>query len=305
MDTEIKVVVNSEYSGLRLDKFLAEQEELELSRSFIKKLIEEGKVTVNGLHRKASYKVRGGEIIAVLLPPPRELSVKPEEIPLDIVYEDEDLVVVNKKAGMVVHPAEGNWDGTLVNALLYHCQNLSGIGGVLRPGIVHRLDKDTSGLLVVAKNDLAHQSLAEQIKEKKAVREYWTIVHGYLKNKEGIIDLPIGRHPRDRQKMAVVSNGKTAQTVYKVLEEFNKGFTLIQAKLLTGRTHQIRVHFSYLGHPVLGDPKYGHQNNPFGVKRQMLHAIKLSFIHPRSGELLEFTAPLPEDFQRVLAKLRG
>jgi len=167
------------------------------------------------------------------------------------------------------------------------------------------LDKDTSGLLVVAKNDLAHQSLAEQIKAKNAVREYWTIVHGYLKNKEGIIDLPIGRNPKDRQKMAVVSNGKPAQTVYKVLEEFNGGFTLIQAKLLTGRTHQIRVHFSYLGHPVLGDLKYGPQNNPLGVKRQMLHAIKLSFIHPRSGELLEFTAPLPEDFQKVLAKLRG
>ncbi|GAV23747.1 RluA family pseudouridine synthase [Carboxydothermus pertinax] len=304
MEAEIKVMVSAEFNGFRLDKFLAEQEELDLSRSFIQKLIAEGRVNVNGINKKASYKVKGGEIITVVIPPPHKLTVTPEKIPLDIIYEDEDLVVVNKKAGMVVHPAEGNWEGTLVNALLYHCQNLSGIGGVLRPGIVHRLDKDTSGLLVVAKNDLAHQSLAEQIKTKRAIREYWAIVHGLLKNKKGLIDLPIGRDPRDRQKMAVVSHGKPAQTEYFVLEEFKKGFTLVKAKLLTGRTHQIRVHFSYLGHPVLGDPKYGAKSNPFGLKRQMLHALKLSFTHPRSGELLDFTAPLPEDFQEVLEKLR-
>ena len=305
METEVKVLVDYDFNGYRLDKFLAEQEELDLSRSFIQKLITEGQITVNGVTKKASYKVKGGEIITVKIPPPRELEVVPEKIPLDIVYEDEDLVVVNKKAGMVVHPAEGNWDGTLVNALLYHCQNLSGIGGILRPGIVHRLDKDTSGLLVVAKNDLAHQSLAEQIKEKKAIREYWAIVHGFLKSKEGTINLPIGRDTKDRQKMAVVAGGKPAQTLYWVTEEYKKGFSLIKTKLLTGRTHQIRVHFSHLGHPVLGDPKYGPKNNPFGVKRQMLHAFKLSFMHPRRRELVEFTAPLPEDFQKVLTALRA
>jgi len=305
MGTEVKIVVDLDYNGWRLDKFLAEQEEIDLSRSFIQKLINEGQITVDGVPKKASYKVKGGEFITINIPPPRELEVVAEKIPIDIVFEDDDLVVINKKAGMVVHPAEGNWEGTLVNALLYHCQNLSGIGGILRPGIVHRLDKDTSGLIVVAKNDFAHRSLAQQIKEKQALREYMAIIYGFLKNKEGLIDLPIGRDPKDRQKMAVTGNGKPAQTKYWVIEEYKKGFSLIKAKLLTGRTHQIRVHFSYLGHPILGDFKYGPRNNKYGIKRQLLHAYKLSFRHPRSHEQLEFTVPLPKDMEEIIALIKA
>lgn len=274
------------------------------SRSYVQSLIEEGHVLVNGSVKKSNYKIRLGDQIQVVVPPPRELKVDPENIPLEIVYEDEDVLVVNKPRGMVVHPAPGAWTGTMVNALLYHCRSLSGINGVLRPGIVHRIDKDTSGLLVVAKNDLAHQGLAEQIKAHSMARQYLAIVHGVLYEPSGTVDAPIGRDHCDRKKMAVIfHNSKRAITHYDVLERF-KDFTYVQARLETGRTHQIRVHMAYLKHPVLGDPLYGPKRNPFDVHGQMLHAKHLGFVHPRTGENLEFDAPPPEIFASVLDQIK-
>ncbi|WP_368294039.1 RluA family pseudouridine synthase [Dehalobacter sp. TBBPA1] len=289
--------------GQRLDTALAEC--TSLSRSYLQNLIQQGCVLVNSQSRKANYRVQEEDRVEISIPPAQKLDVLPEELPLDIVYEDDDLLVVNKPQGMVVHPAPGAWSGTLVNALLYHCQNLSGINGVIRPGIIHRIDKDTSGLLVVAKTDDAHHHLAHQIKEHSVGRSYRAVVHGLMSEPSGTVDAPIGRDPKDRKKMAVVfKNSRNAVTHYYVLERFMQ-FTEIKAVLDTGRTHQIRVHMAYLKHPVLGDPLYGPKKNPFGMTGQVLHAETLSFIHPRTGEKMTFTADPPESFRDVLEKLKN
>ncbi|MFZ5649474.1 MAG: RluA family pseudouridine synthase [Bacillota bacterium] len=289
-------------SGQRLDVYLA-GENPRMSRSHIQKLISEGMVDVNGMPARTNYRLRMGDAVVLRIPPPVELVVEPEPIPLDIYYEDPDVVVVNKPRGMVVHPAEGNYTGTMVNALMYHCQDLSGINGVMRPGIVHRLDKDTSGLLMVAKNDFAHMELARQLSERRVERRYLALVHGAMKYDRGKVDAPIGRHPRDRQRMAVEPrNGKPAVTHYSVIGRYG-GFTYLELRLETGRTHQIRVHMAYLGYPVVGDPRYGPAKNPFGLEGQFLHAALLGFVHPRSGEKKVFQAPLPEELQKVLDKI--
>ena len=291
-------------SGVRLDKFLADSG-LELSRSAAVGMIDNGNVTVNGKAQNKKYKLSDGDEVIIRIPDPVPYDAEAENIPLDIVYEDEDLLVVNKPKGMVVHPAAGNYDGTMVNALLYHCgDSLSGINGVLRPGIVHRIDKDTSGLLIVAKNDRAHKLLAEQIKEHSFTREYEAIVFGNLKNDEGTVDAPIGRHPVDRKKMCITSkNSKNAVTHYQVLERL-RGYTYIRCILETGRTHQIRVHLASLGHPVAGDMIYGVKNEKVPFTGQCLHARKIGFIHPTSGKYMEFVSPLPDYFEQFLAKLR-
>ncbi len=289
-------------SSSRLDLALADA--TRKSRNFIQNLIDKERVLVNGEVRKANYKVQATDTIEINIPRPRELNVQPENIELDIVYEDNDLLVVNKPQGMTVHPAPGVWSGTLVNALLYHCKNLSGINGVIRPGIVHRIDKDTSGLLVVAKNDDAHNRLAEQIKAHSVKRCYRAVVHGILSEPSGTIDAPIGRNPKDRKKMAVVfKNCKNAVTHYYVIERLLQ-FTEIKAVLETGRTHQIRVHMAYIKHPVLGDPLYGPKKNIFDLHRQVLHAETLAFIHPRTGERMEFSCEPPKSFLDVIANLR-
>ncbi|WP_434511536.1 RluA family pseudouridine synthase [Desulfitobacterium sp. AusDCA] len=289
--------------GIRLDVGVTEV--IGKTRSFVQSLIGDGFVHVNGLVKKSNYKMRSGDRVKVIIPPPKELQVEAENIPLDIVYEDDDVLVVNKPQGMVVHPAPGSWNGTLVNALLYHCRNLSGINGVIRPGIVHRIDKDTSGLLVVAKNDQAHQGLAAQIKEHSMARKYIAIVHGVVLESTGTVEAPIGRDTIDRKKMAVsFHNSKSAVTHYEVLERFRE-FTFLRARLETGRTHQIRVHMAYLKHPVLGDPLYGPRRNPFGIEGQMLHAEHLGFVHPRTGEWLEFTVEPPEIFIKIINQLKN
>lgn len=291
-------------SGVRLDKFLADSG-IELSRSAAVTLIENGGVTVNGEQQNKKFKLNENDKVIIRVPDPVPYEAKAENIPLDIVYEDAELLVVNKPKGMVVHPAAGNYEGTLVNALLYHCGNsLSGINGVLRPGIVHRIDKDTSGLLIVAKNDHAHKILAEQIKAHSFTREYEAIVFGNLKNESGTVDAPIGRHPVDRKKMCITQkNSKNAVTHYQVLENL-KGYTYIQCILETGRTHQIRVHMASLGHPVAGDMVYGVKNEKVPFTGQCLHARKIGFIHPSSEQYMEFTSPLPDYFEQFLTKLR-
>ncbi|MHB8124285.1 MAG: RluA family pseudouridine synthase [Desulfitobacteriaceae bacterium] len=287
--------------GMRIDVGVTEA--LDKSRSFVQNLISEGHVLVNGEIKKANYKIRLGDQVQVEIPEPRLLEVLPEDIPLDIVFEDEDLIVVNKVQGMVVHPAPGAWTGTLVNALMYHCDNLSGINGVLRPGIVHRIDKDTSGLLVIAKSDLAHEKLSEQLKEHSTARKYRAIVHGILQEPGGTVNAPIGRDPSERKRMAVTSqNSKRAVTHYTILENFRE-FSNVEVQLETGRTHQIRVHMAYIRHPVLGDPLYGPKQNRFNLNGQMLHAVELGFVHPRNGNWLQFSAPLPEKFIEILGKL--
>lgn len=288
--------------GVRLDVGVTEV--LGKSRSFVQNLIGQGKVKVNGSSKKANYKVRQGDVIAVEIPALLEAKAEPEDILLDILYEDEDVLVVNKPQGMVVHPAPGAWTGTLVNALLYHCRSLSGINGVLRPGIVHRIDKDTSGILAVAKNDVAHQSLAAQLKVHSMERKYLALVRGVILESSGTVEAPIGRDPTQRKRMAVVmQNSKAAVTHYVALERFKEA-TLLEVRLETGRTHQIRVHMAYINHPVLGDPLYGPAKNAFGLQAQMLHAVHLGFAHPRSGEWLEFKAPVPGIFAELLVKLR-
>lgn len=288
--------------GIRLDVGVTDI--LGKSRSFVQELIAQECVTVNGSVKKANYKVRQGDKIKVQFPSPRESTAEPENIPLEILYEDEDLLVVNKPQGMVVHPAPGAWRGTLVNALLYHCHNLSGINGVLRPGIVHRIDKDTSGILVVAKNDIAHQGLAVQLKAHTMERKYLALVHGVVSEPSGTVDAPIGRDPLDRKRMAVVmQHAKLAVSHYTVLERFRET-TYLEVHLETGRTHQIRVHMRYIKHPVLGDPVYGPQKNQFGLQGQMLHAAQLGFEHPRSGKWLRFDAPVPSRFAVLLERLR-
>ncbi len=296
------IIVEEEMDGERLDALVADQVE-QLSRSLVKNLIGAGKVLVNGVSHKASYRVREGEEISIEIPEPQVLKIEPRDIPPEIIYQDEDLAVINKPKGLVVHPAHGNWDYTLVNALMYHIKDLSGINGQLRPGIVHRLDKDTSGVMVVAKNDRTHRSLAEQIKEHSIKREYIALVHGKLKENLGTIDAPIGRSKTDRKKMAVVAEGRPAVSKYQVLERFN-AYSLVKVELLTGRTHQIRVHFAYIKHPVVGDPLYGSGKKHFHLDSQALHAHLLGFIHPRSGEYMEFSTPLPEYYGEILAYLR-
>ncbi|MBO5197551.1 MAG: RluA family pseudouridine synthase [Lachnospiraceae bacterium] len=297
--------VTSEYQGVRIDKFIAETSE-GLSRSYIQKLIADGAVFVDGKSAKASLKLAEGQEVSFLLPEPEELVAKPEDIPLDILYEDNDLIVINKPKDMVVHPAAGHAEGTLVNALLYHCRdNLSGINGVMRPGIVHRIDKNTTGVLVVCKTDAAHQGIAEQLKVHSITRRYNALVYGTFKEPEGRIEAPIGRHPIDRKKMAINhKNGKSAVTNYTVLEQFGSGYSHIECRLETGRTHQIRVHMSSIGHPLLGDDVYGSGKNPFHLEGQALHARVLGFIHPITGQYMEFEAPLPEYFTDLAEKLR-
>ena len=298
--------------GQRIDTVVGEREKI--SRSAAAKLVEDGMVLVNGAHVAKNYKIKENDIIDVYHPDVQPCEVVPQDIPLDIVYEDNDIIVVNKPKGMVVHPAAGNPDGTLVNALLYHCgDSLSGIGGVARPGIVHRIDKDTSGLLVVAKNDESHLSLSGQLKTHSVSRVYHAIAIGNFKDVSGTVDAPIGRHPTDRKKMAVIKNqeytARDAVTHYRVVERFN-GFSYIQCVLETGRTHQIRVHMSYLGHPLLGDTVYGGDKTKFQaihkdcINGQCLHAKELHFVHPKTHDLLTFTSPLPPDFEKTLDILR-
>lgn len=297
-------VVEDENSGERIDKIVSMFCD-GLSRSASQKLIDDGNVTVNTVTVNKNYKVKSGDRVAVVMPKPKELEIVAENIPLDIRYEDDDLLVVNKSKGMVVHPAAGNYDGTLVNALMYHCKDsLSGINGVIRPGIVHRIDKDTSGLLIVAKNDFAHISLAEQIKAHTFTREYQSVVYGSFKNEDGTVDAPIGRHPVDRKKMTVtVKNSKNATTHYRVLNRY-KDFTHLALRLETGRTHQIRVHMAYIGHPVAGDAVYGPKKVIDYLGGQCLHAGLIGFNHPRTKEYIEIQSELPEYFTGFLRRLK-
>lgn len=292
-----------EEAGERLDVFLARRCP-GMSRSHVQKIIAADGVRVNGRPKKARYLLQTGDEVAFLPPCPASSDVSPEDIPLDILYEDKDVIVLNKVRGMVVHPAAGNVRGTLVNALLAHCGDLSGINGTLRPGIVHRLDKDTSGVMVAAKHDVAHADLAQQMQEKTAQRIYLAIVDGNVEETAGVIHGAIGRSPKDRQKMAIVSqNGKAATTKFRVVERFGT-HTLLSCQLLTGRTHQIRVHMAYIGHPVTGDPKYGRGKCRFSICGQALHSQTLTFRHPATGERMTFTAPLPPDMEEILASLR-
>jgi 23S rRNA pseudouridine1911/1915/1917 synthase len=295
--------VEEEDAGTRIDKYISNLMEGK-SRSFIQGMIEKGAVLVNSNIKKSNYTVRTGDVIIVSVPEPVEMSIKAEKIPLEILYEDADLVVVNKKQGMVVHPASGVYSGTLVNALLDHCTDLSGINGVLRPGIVHRIDKDTSGILVVAKNDNAHNILAHQLKEHSMTRVYYALVEGIVKQDEGVVDAPLGRHPVEKIKMAVVRDGRSAVTRYRVIKRY-KAQTLVECVLETGRTHQIRVHMAHIGHPVVGDPVYGHKKQRFKLEGQLLHAKKLGFIHPSTREYVEFESPLPDYFVKVLTVLEN
>ena len=297
-----KLLITENEAGQRADVGLASL--LELTRSNMQKLLEDGRAVKGSKVLKANYKLKLGDEIIVTLPEPQPLDVQPENIPIDIIYEDEDVVVVNKARGMVVHPAAGNYNGTLVNALLYHCKNLSGINGVIRPGIVHRLDKDTSGIMICAKNDAAHVSLSEQIQSKTAKRTYMAVVRGNIKTDSGVIETLIARDKNDRKKMAVVKeDGRNAVTEYEVMERFGK-YTIVKCKLLTGRTHQIRVHMEYLGDPLVGDPKYSPKKTPFAINGQALHSLTLDFIHPRTGEQMHFEAPLPEDMHKIVTRLR-
>ena len=301
MSDIIELTAPAETAGTRIDKYISENIP-ELTRYAVQNLIADSAVLVSGKAVNKNYKLKGGEAVTVTLPEPQPMDAVPEDIPLDIVYEDSDLLVVNKPKGMVVHPAHGNYSGTLVNALLFHCgDSLSGINGVIRPGIVHRIDKNTSGLLIVAKNDRAHLHLAEQIKEHSFTREYEAVAVGYFKEPEGTVDAPIGRHKTDRKKMCVTTeNSRNAVTHYSVIKQYG-GYAHVKLRLETGRTHQIRVHLSYIGHPVLGDDVYG---KPYkGLEGQCLHARKIGFIHPTTEEYMEFVSDLPDYFVSVLNKL--
>ncbi|PDY47565.1 RluA family pseudouridine synthase [Bacillus pseudomycoides] len=301
MSEVVQVTVTEEQKSERIDKFLAGVNN-EWSRSQVQQWIKDGVVTVNGNDIKGNYKVKVNDEIAVAIPEPEELDILPEDMNLEIYYEDADVLVVNKPRGMVVHPAPGHTSGTLVNGLMHHCTDLSGINGVMRPGIVHRIDKDTSGLLMVAKNDMAHESLVNQLVAKTVTRRYKAIVHGVIPHDKGTIDAPIGRDKKDRQSMTVDENGKHAVTHFQVLERF-KDFTLVECRLETGRTHQIRVHMKYIGYPLAGDPKYGPKKT-LDINGQALHAGILGFDHPRTGEYIEFEAPVPAVFEEVLNVLR-
>ena len=308
-DEEVMV---AQESGERLDVFIADNAE-GMTRSFVQNLIKKGEVTVDGAVQKANYRLKQGQTVRFALPEPETAEALPEDIPLDVVYEDPDIIVVNKPVGMVVHPAPGNPSGTLVNALLFRVKDLAGIGGTLRPGIVHRIDKDTSGLLVVAKNDAAMRALSAQIQERTAGREYVALVDGVVGPDEGTIRAPIARHPKDRKRMAVVQGGREAATHFKVLERFpadqngasGSGNTLVLCALETGRTHQIRVHMAHIGHPVTGDAVYGAAKNRLGFSGQALHAVRLHLNHPATGEPMRFFAPLPGGFAAALTRLNG
>ena len=296
------MTVLCEESGLRVDSFLADALE-ELSRSQIQRLLEGGHVRLGDKAVKKNAKTTAGDAYEVDVPAPREIGILPEDIPLDVVYEDGDVIVINKPKGLVVHPAAGHWSGTLVNALLYHCKDLSGINGALRPGIVHRIDKDTSGLLIVAKNDFAHQALAAQLKDHTLARTYEAIVCGGVREDRGTIDAPIGRCPTDRKKMAVTEkNSRDAVTHWEVVARYS-GYTHLRLRLETGRTHQIRVHLAWQNHPILGDMVYGHKKPELGLSSQCLHARELTFVHPRTGEPVTVSCPLPDYFLEVLRKL--
>ena len=301
MSEVVQVTVAEEQKSERIDKFVAEINS-EWSRSQVQQWIKDGVVTVNGKSVKVNYKVKENDEITVTIPDPEELDIQAEDMSLEIYYEDEDVLVVNKPRGMVVHPAPGHTSGTLVNGLMHHCTDLSGINGVMRPGIVHRIDKDTSGLLIVAKNDMAHESLVNQLVAKTVTRRYKAIVHGVIPHDKGTIDAPIGRDKKERQSMTVDENGKNAVTHFQVLERF-KDFTLVECRLETGRTHQIRVHMKYIGYPLAGDPKYGPKKT-LDMNGQALHAGILGFDHPRTGEYIQFEAPIPEVFEDVLNILR-
>lgn len=298
-----EIIVEESDINKRIDVFLAKNLE-SFSRSYIQDLIKKGKATIGGKSIKANYRLRNGDNVVLNIPKPEPLEILPENIPLDILYEDNDVILVNKPKGMVVHPAAGHYSGTLVNALLYHCKdNLSGINGVLRPGIVHRIDMDTTGVIIACKNDNAHQNIAKQLAEHSITRRYVAIVNGNLKEDEGVVDAPIARAKNDRKKMAVDKDGKTAVTHYKVLERL-KNYTYIECVLETGRTHQIRVHMSYINHPLLGDEIYSGKKESMKLQGQCLHAMVLGFIHPTTNEYMEFEAPIPEYFNEILKKFK-
>ena len=300
----ITLTAAAENKGERIDKFISDSAD-DISRSYAAKLCADGLVLVNGKAADKNLKLKGTETIEVSVPEPETIELKPENIPLDIVYEDNDVIVINKPAGMVVHPAPGNENGTLVNALLYHCgDSLSAINGVIRPGIVHRIDKDTSGLLVAAKNNEAHLKLSEQLKARKAVRKYTALVNGNIKEDSGTINKPIGRSGADRKKMAVIANGREAVTHYNVLERFGR-YTLTECVLETGRTHQIRVHMASIGHSLVGDKTYGIKKEKINLSGQLLHARTIGFVHPSTGEMMQFSSELPDYFTDVIEKLRA
>ncbi|MGL5085628.1 MAG: RluA family pseudouridine synthase [Clostridium sp.] len=300
---ELIYIVKVENKGERIDKYISNLIEGK-SRSYLKGLIDDGSVTVNGKIEKSNYKVALGDSVIVVMPEPIMLDVMPENIDLEIVYEDEDIVVINKPKGMIVHPAPGVNTGTLVNALLYHCKNLSGINGVIRPGIVHRIDKDTTGIIVVAKNDDAHTFLSDQFKEHSIKREYYALVEGKFMKTEGSVDKPLGRHKRDRIKMAITLDGKRAVTHYEVLEQYDNGTSLVKCSLETGRTHQIRVHMASISHPLVGDTVYGLKKQRYKLDGQVLHAKTLGFIHPTKKVYMEFDSELPSYYEEILNNLR-
>ncbi|MGI6500355.1 MAG: RluA family pseudouridine synthase [Anaerostipes sp.] len=301
MEKEIKWTISKEEDQIRLDQFLSNQLE-EYTRSYLQKLCKDGQAKVDGTVKKGNFKLKSGHEVSITIPEPTELEIEPEKMDLDIVYEDEDVVLINKPKGMVVHPAPGHYTGTLVNGLMEHCKDdLSGINGVMRPGIVHRIDKDTTGILIVCKNDMAHKEIARQLKEHTITRKYHAIVLGNIKEEEGTVNAPIGRSPKDRKKMAVEpKNGRNAVTHYKVLQRFSNGYTYIQCQLETGRTHQIRVHMASIKHPLLGDEVYGPKSKKYRLEGQCLHAKVLGFIHPRTKEYMEFEVPLPAYFEHLL-----
>lgn len=302
---EFNLEACDEWTGRRVDKVLSEYFS-DYSRSFIRKLFDDDLILVNGKKSKPGYNIKSGDVLDISVPDPVDIQIVPEDIPLDIIYEDDDVILVNKPKGMVVHPAPGHYSGTLVNGLMYHFgDSLSGINGEIRPGIVHRIDMDTTGVLVVCKNDNAHRALSEQLHEHSITRKYYAIVHGNIAVDDGTVDAPIGRSPKDRKKMAVnTKNGRRAVTHYHVLERFGGKYTYIECQLETGRTHQIRVHMASLGHPIVGDEVYGPKKCPFKLQGQTLHAGVLGFIHPSTGEYVEFTAELPDYFKRLISILR-
>ena len=295
-------IVSQEEKGKRLDTYIPSVD-TDITRTSAQRLIEDGNILVNGKNAKVSYKIQENDKISVEIPEPKQIELKAQNIPIEIIYEDSDIIVVNKPKGMVVHPANGNPDGTLVNAVMAICKDsLSGIGGEIRPGIVHRLDKDTSGAIVVAKNDKAHINMSEQIKNHEVEKTYIALVKGFVKEEEATINMPIGRSTKDRKKMAVTKNGKQAITHFKVLKRYSK-YTLLEIKIETGRTHQIRVHMAEIGYPVVGDAVYSNGKNEFGIEGQMLHAYKLEFMHPITNKHMELTAPLPQYFEKILKKI--